>query len=132
MWKLRERLNLNQEIYRRLGEILSNQRILVEILIRTKEQIMAIKLTLEQHAAAVNAFSDKIALSIAGVRQDIADLKAQLVDATTPAEVDAILAPVMANLGAQVAALKALDDENVPAIPPVPPPVEPPPEEPPL
>ena len=87
---------------------------------------MAIKVTLEQHAAQVNAFSDQIALSLAGIRQDIADLKAQLVDATTPAEVDAILAPVMANLGAQVAALKALDDENVPAIPPVPPPVEPP------
>ena len=123
----RRPFNLNHEIYRRLGEILSNQRIIIESLIRTKEQVMAIKVTLEQHAAQVNAFSDQIALSLAGIRQDIADLKAQLVDATTPAEVDAILAPVMANLGAQVAALKALDDENVPAIPPVPPPpVEPP------
>lgn len=118
--------NLDWEICKRLGEILSNQRIIVEGLIRTKELIMAIKQTVEQHAAQVNAFSDQLALSVAGVRQDIADLKLKLVDATTKEEVEAILAPVMAKLGAQVAALQALDDENVPAIPPVPPVEEPP------
>jgi predicted membrane chloride channel (bestrophin family) len=89
------------------------------------EEIMEqIKTTLLKHATDVNAFSDQIAASIEGVRADIASLKAELVDATTVAQVEEILAPVMAKLGSQVAALKALDDENVPSVPP--PPVEPP------
>lgn len=89
-----------------------------------KELVMAVKQTVEQHAADVNVFSDQLATSVLGVRQDIADLKLQLVDASTPAEVDAILAPALAKLAAQANALKALDDENIPSIPPIP--VEPP------
>jgi hypothetical protein len=87
---------------------------------------MAVKQTVEQHAAQVNAFSDQLAANIEGVRADIADLKAKLVDAVTQAQVEEILKPVQDKLAAQVAALKALDDENVPAIPPVPPVEEPP------
>jgi hypothetical protein len=91
-----------------------------------KEQLMSVKTTVEQHAAQVNEFSNQLAAAIEGVRGDIADLKAQLVDASTPAEVDAILAPVLAKLKAQADAATALDAENQPSIPPVPPPVEPP------
>jgi len=105
MWNF---LNSNKEVLGKLREI--------------KRLIMAIKETLEQHVVAVNVFSDQLAASILGVRQDIVDLKAQLVDASTPEEVKAILQPALDKLGAQAQALKDLDDENVPYIPP--PPVE--------
>jgi len=104
-----------------LQTILSNQEKIKELLMTVEEAVAA-------HATAVNAFSDQIAASLEGVRADIVALRSQLANASTPAKVDEILSPALTKLGAQVAALKALDEENVPSIPGT----EPPPEEPPL
>ena len=118
-----------QSIDAKLAKILEQQQQILEHQEEMRVKIMAVKQTVEKHAADVNAFSSRIGASILGVKQDIAALKVALVDASTPEEVDAILAPAVAKLQAQAEALEALDAENVPAIPPDPPeepPVEPP------
>jgi hypothetical protein len=89
-----------------------------------EERIMSIKTTVEAFAAQVNTFSNTLAASIENVRGDIADLKGRLVDATTEAEVDAILQPALANLGTVSAALEGLAAENEPTVPPVEPPAD--------
>jgi hypothetical protein len=115
----------------KLDLILMNQHQILQQQVLIKEIIMAVKQTVEQHAAEVNAFSDQLALAIEGIRADISDMKVRLADASTVEEVDAIMKPALDKLKAQADAASALDAENVPSIPVIPP-VEPPPEEPPL
>jgi hypothetical protein len=105
--------------------ILNNQQTILANQARIKELLMSVKTTVEQFAAQVNVFSTALAAAIENVRGDLADLKAKLVDATTEAEVEAILQPALTNLGSVSAALEALAAENEPTIPPVEPPVEP-------
>jgi uncharacterized phage infection (PIP) family protein YhgE len=120
----------------KLAEIIANQRTILLQQAEIKETIMAVKQTAEALAAQVNAFSNALATAVATIAQQLADLNARLVDASTPEEVEAIMAVPLANLGAVTGSLVALAAGNQPVVPDVPPveplpPVEPvPPEEP--
>lgn len=99
--------------------------VIIQSQIRQEQILMGVKATVEQFAAQVNGFSNELAAAVATIAQQFADLNAKLVDASTPEEVQAILATPLANLGAVKDSLVALAAGNQPAPPPPVPPVDP-------
>jgi hypothetical protein len=110
-----------------LNKINHNQKSILRNQQEIKELIMSVKVAVEQMAAKVNEFSNQLAAAITTIAAQFEGLKSQLVDATTPAEVEAIMATPLANLEAAKNSLVELAANNQPTIPAVPPvePVEP-------
>lgn len=87
------------------------------------EGIMSVMTEISEFAAAVDAATNKMAEDITAVAAQIEALKAQLVDAATPAEVDAALNDVLAKLNTTAASLTALAAGGTPEVPPEEPPL---------
>jgi hypothetical protein len=102
---------------KRLKQILANQDLIKSQLTRMEKTMTDIKGALTAYATKVDEFSNAASSAIKTVQQEIADLKSQLVDATTPEEVAAILEPAIAKLDPIKAALTALAAGGEPTVP---------------
>ncbi len=109
---------LFKDILDRLDIIIENQHQMKEVLVSTKVALLAV-------ATAVNDYSNKLAASLTTITQQFVDLNAKLVDASSPQEVNEVMAVPLANLqGVTEALVKLAADNNAANVPPVPP-VEP-------
>lgn len=110
---------LDRETYKRLGEILSNQRLMIEGLNRIEGRIMGLKEDFSAFVAAVNQRTNEIAASLTDIN---ADIDALMATASVPPEVLEGMKAVTDNLSALADTAKAIADRNTAVVPP---PVEP-------